>query len=78
MAGDHLHRTAAGDVALQLRRPWDDGTTQLVFAPIAFLARLAVLAPRPRVNLVLYHGVLAPRAAWRAAVVPAAAGAGLT
>ena len=26
--------------------------------------------PRPRVNLVLYQGVLAPRAAWRAAVVP--------
>jgi hypothetical protein len=35
------------------------------------LARLAVLVPRPRVNLVLYYGVLAPRAAWRAAVVPA-------
>jgi hypothetical protein len=28
-----------------------------------------VLVPRPRVNLVLYHGVLAPRAAWRAEVV---------
>lgn len=41
-----------------------------VFAPVAFLARLAVLVPRPRVNLVLYYGVLAPRAAWRAAVVP--------
>jgi hypothetical protein len=68
MAGDHLRLTAAGDVALQLRRPWDDGTTHLVFAPVAFLARLAVLLPRPRINLVLYHGVLAPRAAWRAAV----------
>jgi hypothetical protein len=70
VAGDHVHRTAAGDVALQLRRPWADGTTHLVFAPVAFLARLAVLVPRPRVNLVLYQGVLAPRAAWRAAVVP--------
>jgi hypothetical protein len=70
VAGDHLHLTAAGDVALQLRRPWTDGTTHLVFAPMAFLARLAVLVPRPRVNLVLYQGVLAPRAAWRAAVVP--------
>jgi hypothetical protein len=70
VAGDHLYLTAAGDVALHLRRPWDDGTTHLVFAPVAFLARLAVLVPRPRVNLVLYHGVLAPRAAWRAAVVP--------
>jgi hypothetical protein len=30
-----------------------------------------VLTPRPRVNLILYYGILAPRAAWRAAVVPA-------
>jgi hypothetical protein len=29
------------------------------------------LTPRPRVNLILYYGVLAPRASWRAAVVPA-------
>lgn len=35
-------------------------------------AGLAVLTPRPRVNLILYYGVLAPRAAWRAAVVPGA------
>jgi hypothetical protein len=27
--------------------------------------RLAVLVPRPRLNLILYHGVLRPRAAWR-------------
>ena len=37
------------------------------------LERLAVLTPRPRVNLILYDGVLAPRAAWRAALVPTAA-----
>jgi hypothetical protein len=70
VAGDRLHLTRAGDVALEFRRPWSDGTTYLVFAPVAFLARLAVLVPRPRVNLLLYYGVLAPRAAWRAAVVP--------
>ncbi len=29
-----------------------------------------MLVPRPHVNLVLYHGVLAPRAAWRRAIVP--------
>jgi hypothetical protein len=29
-----------------------------------------VLVPRPRVNLLLYYGVLAPHAAWRAEVVP--------
>ena len=29
------------------------------------------MTPRPRVNLILYYGVLPPRAAWRAALVPA-------
>src|SRR5688572_14106771 len=46
------------------------GTTDLVFDPVEFLGRLAVLVPRPRINLLLYYGVLGPRAAWRAEVVP--------
>ncbi len=54
---------------LELRHPWSDGTTHLEFEPSVFLERLAVLVPRPRVNLILYHGVLAPRATWRAEVV---------
>jgi hypothetical protein len=40
-----------------------------VFDPVEFLGRLAVLVPRPRINLILYHGVLGPRAAWRSEVV---------
>jgi hypothetical protein len=55
---------------LQLRHPWMDGTTYLRFEPTAFLKRLAALVPRPRVNLVLDFGVLAPHAALRAEVVP--------
>lgn len=62
--------TAEGQVLLRFRQPWRDGTTHVVFDPVEFLGRLAVLVPRPRVNLILYHGVLAPRAAWRSAVVP--------
>ena len=31
----------------------------------------AALTPRRRINLVRYHGVLAPRAAWRKGIVPA-------
>ena len=46
-----------------------DGTTHLLFAPVELLERLAVLIPRPRINLLLYYGVLAPRAAWRSLVV---------
>jgi Putative transposase len=68
--GDRLSVDGDGQVVLQLRQPWADGTTHLRFAPTAFLERLAVLVPRPRVNLVLYFGVLAPHAAWRAEVVP--------
>ena len=46
-----------------------DGTSHLVFEPLDFLARLAALVPRPRINLIFHHGMLAPNARWRAAVV---------
>ena len=48
---------------------WDDGHR---VRPVEFLGRLAVLVPRPRINLILYHGVLGPRAAWRSEVIPCA------
>lgn len=63
---------AGGAVALELRHPWRDGTTHILFEPVELLERLAALTPRPRVNLLLYHGVLAPRAAWRRRIVPVA------
>ena len=69
VAGDRVRVTGDGQVVLQLRHRWIDGTTHVVFDPVEFLGRLAVLVPRPRINLILYHGVLGPRAAWRAEVV---------
>lgn len=69
VAHDHLQLTDEGQVQLALRRPWADGTTHVLFEPVEFLARLAALTPRPRINLMLYYGVLAPRAAWRSLVV---------
>lgn len=69
VAADRLRVTDDGQVRLQLRHPWTDGTTRVVFEPVEFLARMAVLVPRPRINLILYYGVLAPRAAWRADIV---------
>jgi hypothetical protein len=71
VATDRLAPTAEGGVRLQLRHRWADGTTHLVFEPLEFLGRLAVLVPRPRINLILYYGVLGARAAWRREVVPA-------
>jgi hypothetical protein len=69
VAIERLHLTEDGLVRLSLRQPWHDGTTDLVFTPIEFLERLAVLVPRPRINLVLYFGVLGARAARRADIV---------
>ena len=54
---------------LTLETAWADGTRHLVFEPLTLLEKLAALTPRPRINLVLYHGVLAPNAGWRARVV---------
>jgi hypothetical protein len=68
---DRLQAMPDSTVALELRRRWTDGTTHLIFDPIELLERLAALVPRPRINLVLYYGVFAPRAAGRRAIVPA-------
>jgi hypothetical protein len=76
VTGDRLAVAADGRVVLRLRHPWADGTTHVAFAPTAFLERLAVLVPRPRINLLLYHGVLAAHAAWRAEVVARAPSGG--
>ena len=42
-----------------------------------FIARLAALVPKPRVNLTRYHGVLAPNHRWRGLVTPARRGKGV-
>ena len=69
VAQDRLGLLADGRVVLTLKTAWADGTRQLVFEPLELLEKLAALTPRPRINLVLYHGVLAPHARWRARVV---------
>jgi hypothetical protein len=65
VAHDRIHLTAEGQVVLDLRHRWADGTTRLVFEPLELLERLAALTPRPRINLLLYYGVLGARSAWR-------------
>ena len=68
IAQDAISIAPDGRVRLALRRPWRDGT-RLLFEPFDFLGRLAALTPKPRVNLLLYHGVFAPHAARRRAAV---------
>ena len=50
------------------RRMAED-TAHLVFDPLELLERLAVITPRPRINLILYHGILGARSGWRRQVV---------
>ena len=69
VAQDRLELTADGRVLVILKGEWSDGTTHLLFEPVELLEKLAALTPRPRINLVLYHGVLAPHARWRGRVV---------
>ena len=60
-----------------LKTPYRDGTTHVIIrAPLDFIARLAALVPKPRVNLTRYHGVFAPNSKLRARVTPAKRGKG--
>jgi hypothetical protein len=52
------------------KRPFRDGSTHVVLEPLDFIARLAALVPRPRLNLTRFHGVFAPNFKHRRRIVP--------
>ena len=60
-----------GRLHYALARPWGN-CRAITLEPVAFLHRLAALLPTPYLHLVRYHGVLAPNAARRSDVIPAA------
>ncbi len=68
-AQERLRLRSDGRIALELKQAWHDGTRELVFEPLEFLERLAAMTPRPETNLLICHGVLAPRARGRERVV---------
>ena len=47
-----------GKIQYELKNPFRNGTTHILFSPLDFLSKFAALVPRPRHNLVRYHGVL--------------------
>ena len=71
---ERMSLTAQGNIRYRLKTPYRDGTTDVVFEPLDFMARLAALVPTPRVNLTRYHGVFAPHHRWREQVTPAKRG----
>ena len=81
VAVPRLSLSSTGKVIYTLKTPYRDGTTQVAFEPVDFIARLAALVPKPRVNLTRYHGILArgghpPNHRWRGLVTPAKRGKG--
>jgi hypothetical protein len=71
IAADRLSELPDGRLSFQLKTPWRNGTTHVIFERLEFMARLAALIPVPRKNLSHYYGVLGPAAKWRAWIVPA-------
>jgi Putative transposase len=78
IANEQLKRNRAGQVVLQLKSAYKDGTTDIVMSALEFMQRLAALVPRPRLHLIRFdrlragrfHGVLAPNAKLCCEVIP--------
>jgi hypothetical protein len=69
IANERLKHNRAGDVVLQLKSAFKDGTTHVILSPLEFMQRLAALVPRPCLHLIRFHGVLAPNAKWRREII---------
>ena len=73
VAVPRLSLSSTGKVVYTLKTSYRDGTTQVAFdrgglPPVDFMARLAALVPKPRINLTRYHGVLASNHRCRAQI----------
>ena len=67
LAAGRLQITDDEQLTFRFKTPWSDGTTHLLLSPLELIEKLAALVPPPRLNLIRYHGVLAPNASarWR-------------
>jgi hypothetical protein len=72
LANDRLKILDDGDVRLEFKRPWSDGTSSIELEPLALIARLAALVPPPRRHVVRYSGVLSSHSSLRSQIVPSA------
>jgi len=56
-------------VKLELKKPFQDGTTDILFTPLEFIEKLVALIPPPRSHLVRWSGVFASASPVRRQVV---------
>jgi Putative transposase len=66
IANERLERNRAGDVVLQLKSAFKDGTTHIVMSPLEFMQRLAALVSRPRLHLIPFDRSQGVPLSWRA------------
>jgi hypothetical protein len=70
LANDRLKILDDGNLRLEFKRPWSDGTSSVDLAPLALIARLAALVPHPKRHLTGYFGVLSSHSSHRSQCVP--------
>jgi hypothetical protein len=70
IATKRLSVDGRGRVVYQYKQPFRNGSTHVVLEPLDFIAQLAALVPRPRLNLTRFHGVFAPNFKHRARILP--------
>jgi len=65
LSNERLQIREDGNVMLQLKSKWADGTSHLLFTPGEFIEKLAALIPPQRSHLVRWAGVFAPNSPYR-------------
>jgi hypothetical protein len=70
IAQEHVTFTEDGLVAIQLKKPFRDGTVSVEMDPLSLVSRLAAAVHPPRFHSIRYGGILAPHAKWRPFVIP--------
>ena len=71
LAAGSLTQVSEELLSFKLKTPWSDGTSSILLSPMELIEKISALVPPPRVNLVRYHGILAPNSKDRDKIVPA-------
>jgi len=69
---ERLTELPDGRIEFRLKRTWKGGVRALVYEPMALIARLVALIPRPGAHMRRFYGVFAPNHKLRSPVVPQA------
>ena len=73
IASERLMEGFPNSLMYKLKTPWRDGTREIEFSHLDFIARLVAVIPPPRFNMTRYHGVFAPNFKDRKKIVPRSA-----